>query len=285
MTSKEIQFAKTHLRNHLATTILPHVSDGIWSIYENAHSLCEKNRELEQTLRTFQNLLTRVSVWTDEVLRQEVERIEAASKCNYLEELLTGVFLAYMRAFAAMQYRSSADAIEIEFDKPSIDKFVHELYKQSARNAWQHAYLFKTFGVTSEQQARNRKEIDALLESALDTVIDSFLPWKDIAKNYFKEVQVPPTSSAAAVIGGDLAEESESDEETAPPPTPKAVSFAGGGHDDVDEEEPPAIEIGDDTGSVDLGIESLEVPAPAPPAEESVELSVGDDASTLVLKE
>lgn len=285
MTSKEIQFAKTHLRNHLATTMLPHVSDGIWSIYENAHGLCEKNRELEQTLRTFQNLLTRVSVWTEEVLRQEVERIEAASKCNYLEELLTGVFLAYMRAFAAMQYRSSADAIEIEFDKPSIDKFVHELYKQSARNAWQHAYLFKTFGVTSEQQARNRKEIESLLESALDTVIDSFLPWKDIAKNYFKEVQMPPSSVASVVLGGD--QEEEEDEEHMPPPTSKAVSFAGGGHvENDDEEAPPAIEIGDDTGSVDLGIEALEeAEALAPPADETVELSVGDDAASLVLKE
>jgi hypothetical protein len=280
MTSKEIQFAKTHLRNHLATTILPHISDGIWSIYENAHTLCEKNREVEQTLRTFQNLLTRVSVWTDEVLRQEVERIEAASKCNYLEELLTGVFLAYMRAFAAMQYRSSADAIEIEFDKPTIDKFVHELYKQSARNAWQHAYLFKTFGVPSEQQARNRKEIEVLLESALDTVIDSFLPWKDIAKNYFKEVQMPP--SAAAVMGGGDQDDEDDEEEHAPPPTPKAVTFSGGDDDD----EPPVIEIGDDAGSVDLGIESLEMPTlAAPSADETVELSVGDDSGTLVLKE
>lgn len=280
MTSKEIQFAKTHLRNHLATTILPHVSDGIWSIYENAHSLCEKNREVEQTLRTFQNLLTRVSVWTEDVLHQEVERIETSSNCNYLEELLTGVFLAYMRAFAAMQYRSSADAIEIEFDKPSIDKFVHELYKQSARNAWQHAYLFKTFGVASEQQARNRKEIESLLENALDTVIDSFLPWKDIAKNYFKEVQMP-LGSAAAVLGGD---DEEEEEENVPPPTPKAVSF-GTGHDDEDDE-PPAIEIGDDAGSVDLGIEALEEAAmPAPSADETVELSVGDDSASLVLKD
>ncbi len=60
------------------------------------------------------------------------------------------------------------------------------------------------------------------------------------------------------------------------------MTFSGGDDDD----EPPVIEIGDDAGSVDLGIESLEMPTlAAPSADETVELSVGDDSGTLVLKE
>jgi hypothetical protein len=271
MTTKEIQFAKTHLRNHLATIVLPHVTDGIWSIYENAHTLCEKNREIEQTLRTFQNLLTRVAVWTPEVLRQEVDRIEAASKCEYLEELLTGVFLAYMRAFAAMQYRSSADAIEIEFDKPSLDTFVHELYKQVARGSWTHAYLFKTYGISTEQQARNRKEISQLLEDSLDTVIDSFLPWKDIAKNYFKEVQLPTVPTQ---------EEEEEEEESRPS---REVTFSTA----EEEDGAPALEIGEDAADVDLGVNTLDTPAPPPQPveEEEVNVTVSEDSGTLVLKD
>lgn len=279
MTTKEIQFAKTHLRNHLATVVLPHVTDGIWSIYENAYALCQKNREVEQTLRTFQNLLTRVAVWTPDVLRQEVERIEAASKCEYLEELLTGVFLAYMRAFAAMQYRSSADAIEIEFDKPSLDTFVHELYKQVARGAWTHAYLFKTYGITSEQQARNRKEIQQLLEDSLDTVIDSFLPWKDIAKNYFKEVQLPATP--AAVLPAPEEDDEEDEEEARPS---RGVTFSAPAEEE--EEEAPALEIGEDAADLDLGIAALDAPAPpSSPVEQQVDVTVPEDSGTLVLKE
>jgi hypothetical protein len=278
MTTKEIQFAKTHLRNHLATLILPHVTDGIWSIYENAYALCEKNRELEVTLRTFQNLLTRVAVWTEDVLHQEVERIEASSRCEYLEELLTGVFLAYMRAFAAMQYRSAADTLEIEFEKPTLDKFIHELYKQVARGAWQHAYLFKTYGISSEQQARNRKDIQQILEDSLDTVIDSFLPWKDIAKNYFKEIQVPASTPAAVLPPPpEDEEEDEEDEDVS-----KTVSFAA---PETDEDGIPELEIGDDTGSVDLNLEVLDTPAPpAPPREEAVEVALEESAETLVLK-
>lgn len=278
MTTKEIQFAKTHLRNHLATVVLPHVTDGIWSIYENAYTLCQKNREVEQTLRTFQNLLTRVAVWTPDVLHQEVERIETASKCEYLEELLTGVFLAYMRAFAAMQYRSSADAIEIEFDKPSLDTFVHELYKQVARGAWTHAYLFKTYGVTSEQQARNRKEIQQLLEDSLDTVIDSFLPWKDIAKNYFKEVQVPATPATAIPLPEE--DDDEEEEESARPA--RGVTFSA--PPEEDDEEAPVLEIGDDAVDLDLGVATLDAP-PSSPVEQQVEVTATEESGTLVLKE
>lgn len=282
MSKQEIQFAKTHLRNHLAQLVLPHVSDGIWSIYENAKTVCEKNREIDQTLKTFQNLLTRVAVWNEDVLRQETHRIELATKCEYLEELLTGVFLAYMRAFAAMQYRSSADAIEIEFDKPSLDKFIHELYKQVARGAWTHAYLFKTYGVTTEQQARNRKEINQILEDSIDTVIDSFLPWKDIAKNYFKEVQLPATETVAQTV------EDHDEEEEEDKPKKGGIQWhpeVAEPSEDDDDRVQPALTLEDTMESVELGIEDISEEAPKPPVEESVDLAVpAEGGDSLVLK-
>jgi hypothetical protein len=116
-----------------------------------------------------------------------------------------------MRAFAALQYRSTADSIEIEFEKPTLHKFIHEVYKQVARGAWQHAYLFKTYATPLEQQARNRKDITTMLEDSLDTVIDSFLPWKDIAKNYFKDVPATAAETVAAAAAA-AAEEEEDDE-------------------------------------------------------------------------
>jgi len=48
--------------------------------------------------------------------------------------------------------------------------------------------------VSSEQQSRNRRDIEAMLGGTLDEVIDSFIPWKDISKAYF---QARPTTAAA----------------------------------------------------------------------------------------
>ena len=256
----EAQFAKRHIRNRFSLMVLPHVSEGIWSVYENARTICEKNDQMDQVLKTFQNLLTRIPVWTDEVLQAEVKRSVAASKCSYLEELLTGVLLTYLRAFAAIQYRSTQDSVEVEFERPPLPRFLHEYYKEVARRCWEHAYLFRTIGVPTEQQARNRKQIEEILDSAFDTVLDSFLPWQSIVNTYFS-VQDAPAPTADVI---------QPTETVVPAPAPvpapaepeKKVAFHAEideddeDAEDLDEEtddEHPKIHLSDETLELDLG--------------------------------
>lgn len=179
------EFVKQTMRDNLGRTLIPHVADGLWSIYDNALKACQRNAQPEKTLQTFQNLLTRIPHWNEETLTKEVERIELASKCDYIEDLVLGVFVSYIRAFASLQ-QSDALHVEIPFERPSLPKFIQAYYTASARKCWAAAYLFKTIGVSSEQQARNRRDIEALLETALSEVIDSFIPWRDISKAYFR---------------------------------------------------------------------------------------------------
>jgi hypothetical protein len=232
---EESHFAKRHIRNRFSLMVLPQVSEGIWSVYDNAKSICEKNNQTDQILMTFQNLLTRIPQWTDDVLQAEVKRIIAASKCAYLEELLTGVLLAYLRTFAAVQYRASQDSIEVEFERPPLGRFIHELYKEVARRCWENAFLFRTVGVRSEQQARNRQEIDRIIDTAIDTVLDSFLPWESIVTNYFS---VGDSGDAESVVS----------EAPAPPPAapPSAVKFAETSDTEEDDDDDVVEDEGDD---------------------------------------
>jgi hypothetical protein len=139
----ESETAKLQLREHLATILVPPVTEGFWSVQKTANDLCERNKQPEEVLRTFQNMLTKIPEWSDSVLADEVDRILKVSKCTYLDDLLMGVFLAYMKSFAALQYRGQSSQIKVEFERPNVPKFIHELYKQSARKLWQSAYLFK----------------------------------------------------------------------------------------------------------------------------------------------
>ena len=99
------EFVKQSLRDNLTRTLIPHIADGLWSVYDNAKSACERNGQPEKTLQTFQNLLTRIPQWNVETLDKEVDRIAIASKCDYIEDLLLGVFVSYIRAFASLQQR------------------------------------------------------------------------------------------------------------------------------------------------------------------------------------
>ena len=231
------EFVKQSLRENLARTLVPHVADGLWSVYDSAKAACERNKQPEKTLQTFQNLLTRIPQWTDEILTTEVQRILTASKCDYIEDLLLGVFVSYIRAFAALQ-QADATHVQIDFDRPSLNVFVHGFYKLAARKSWSNAYLFNTIGVKSEQQARNRRDIETILETTLSETIDSFIPWRDISKAYF-QARAP---SAAPVP------EPEPEEETKPP-----VQFAETNDvhefetdDESDEDTPKPIKLGED---------------------------------------
>ena len=179
------EFAKTHLRDHLSSLLIPPVAEGFWSIQTSAKELCERNNQPDQILRTFQNLVTKIPEWSDSTLATEVERIETVSKCTYLDDLIMGVFISYMKSFASLHYTGSAKEIEIDFERPSLSKFVHELYIHSARKLWQTAYLLNV-NVTSEVQARNRQEVEKIIAQCLEQVIRAFLPWKTIAQKYFK---------------------------------------------------------------------------------------------------
>jgi len=276
---EESHFAKRHIRNRFSLMVLPQVSEGIWSVYDNAKSICDKNGQPDQILMTFQNLLTRIPQWTDDVLQTEVKRIIVASKCSYLEELLTGVLLAYLRTFAAVQYRASQDSIEVEFERPPLGRFIHELYKEVARRCWENAFLFRTVGVRSEQQARNRQEIDRIIDTAIDTVLDSFLPWESIVTNYFS---VGDNDSDSVAPAPEPAPEPAP--APAPVPAPQNVKFAETSDTEDDDDAstdsaPPKIQLTEETVDLD-GIADLDE------KEEEVNIQVpeGTGDESLVLK-
>ncbi len=263
----EVQFAKRHIRNRFSLMVLPHITEGLLSVYENARVSCEKNRQIDQTLKTFQNLLTFIPKWDEARLNAEVDRIQTASGCSYLEELLTATLITYLRAFAAVQY-TNAPEIEVEFERPPLPRFIHELYKECARQCWTHAYLFKTYSITMEQQARNRRELETLLDHALDTTLDSFLPWKSIVDKYFKEPPaIPPTQMM------------EEEEKPAAEESKKGVKFASEDEEEDEEEDDestgggPPLQLSEETAELEVeDLEEKEKPEPEEDRESVVDL-------------
>lgn len=243
----DTEFAKVHLREHLGGLVVPPISEGFWSIYTSSKELCERNGQHDQILRTFQNMLTRIPEWSDSTLATEVDRIQKVSKCTYLDDLIMGVFIAYMKSFASLHYRGNSSQIKIEFERPSVAKFIHELYKHSARKLWQVAYLFRTQGISSEQQARNRQEIEQIILNCMEQVIRAFLPWEAIAKNYFvdtpTDVPVVPQEQPNRTVTFE-----EDDEE-------------GDEEDEEEDEQPPKLTLSEEAGTID--VEDLDKPQEA----------------------
>ena len=231
----DVDFAKTHLRDHIASLIITPVSEGFWSIHSSAKDICERNRTEDKVIQTFQNMLSKIPDWSDKTLKTEVDRIKKVTKCNYLDDLLMGVFIAYMKSFASLQDTSGSTDIEIDFENPSLATFIHKLYVESARKLWQSAYLFKTDNVPSEIQARSRKEIENIINQCLEQVIRDFLPWESITRKYFQvKSQTQPTMINEH------------------PTEKKSVSFGDDEDEDEDEERAPPLNISEEEASIEI---------------------------------
>lgn len=248
------EFAKTHLSDHLRSLIIPPVAEGFWSIHKSSKELCERNNQPDQVLRTFQNLLTKIPEWSDSTLAIEVERIEKVTKCTYLDDLIMGVFISYMKSFASLHYRESNKEIEIDFDRPSLALFLHALYIHSARKLWQTAYLLNT-EVPAETHARNRQEVERTIGGCLDQVIREFLPWQAITKKYFGNTNTP------AILPPLEEKIDSSDEEDT-----KNVTFES---DDSDDDH-PKLKISDEDAELDIAEYVSEVVDPMKELENKV---------------
>jgi len=234
----EAEFAKTHLSDHLRSLIVPPIAEGFWSIHKSSKELCERNKQNDQILRTFQNMLTKIPEWSDSTITTEVERIEKVTKCTYLDDLIMGVFISYMKSFASLHSRQSNKEVEIEFDRPSLALFVHTLYIHSARKLWQTAYLLNT-DIPAVDHARNRQEIEKTIGTCLDQVIREFLPWKAITKKYFANDNTP----SVVIPADEDVEESSSDEEEH-----KNVTF----ENEESEDDQPKLKISDEDAVLDI---------------------------------
>lgn len=238
----ESEVAKTQLREHLATLLIPNIAEGFWSIQTAASELCDRNGTPDQVIRTFQNMLTKIPEWSDVTLKTEVDRIQKTTRCSYLDDLMMGVFISYMKAFASLHHHEGSE-ISIDFDRPSLAKFIHECYIQSARKLWQVAYLFKTSGVSSETQARCRQEIETIINQSLEQVIRSFLPWESITRKYFGSSAPAPSVEVIKHEESDSEEEEEEEKK-------KAVSFEN--DDEDDEEAPPPLNVSEEVAVLDI---------------------------------
>ena len=173
--------AKTEYTKQLVNILRPHLYEGIQSIYKDASDLCQENNDSQHILRTFQDLLSNVPKWSQEIIDTEYNRIVDQSKCDWLEDLLTAVFVSHTKILTAIRIGKKHKKINLKV--PKIDNFVHKVYIQVAREFWKTPFLFDECISTTEYQ-RNMKYSEDLISNSINETIRQQLPVKHILKEY-----------------------------------------------------------------------------------------------------
>ena len=174
--------AKREYTNQLIQAIRPFLLSGMLTIYDEAFNVCQENKETDLTMLTFQELLGEIPKWNIVMITEEAERIITDSKCDFLEDLLTAVFVCHTKILTTVRVTDKERQIDLQI--PCVENFLHQVYIEMAREFWKHPYLLNPVDVSKLEYQQNLREAENIIHRCLESTIRRLLPVKDILKKY-----------------------------------------------------------------------------------------------------
>lgn len=168
----------------LLTILTPLIIEGLKSIFNESYDLCKKNNEIDKYLMTFQNFISRIPKWNQNVIEQETKRIIEKSHCGYLEELITCVHIIQLKLLTSARVGQKQKKIDINI--PKLDEFIHKSYIQVARKMYTNVYLFE-INIPPLQMQKNNRELEIIIQECLLNTIRDSIPIENILKAYMDE--------------------------------------------------------------------------------------------------
>jgi hypothetical protein len=148
--------------------------------------VCVENDELSKYLMTFQNFLNNIPKWSSEIVENEKQRIITSSACNYLEDLISCVYINRLKSLTTT--RVGLQQKKINIDIPDLNKFIHKAYINIARKVYVNIYLFEK-DIKPLQIQKNNRELEVLIKECILNTIRESIPIEQILRMYLDETQ------------------------------------------------------------------------------------------------
>lgn len=169
--------ARSEYTKQLATFIVPTLVgwfQQLWSRNANDKLRC---------LALFQTECEEIARWNIDRVQDEVRVLIERTGCDYMEELMTAVFIAHTKILTAVRMSTKQKKLSIHI--PKLDQFVHRIFKEAARSYWKSPFLFMDNGNVVDRQ-KNILQIEAMATEAITTAVRSLLPVKQILRDYLE---------------------------------------------------------------------------------------------------
>jgi hypothetical protein len=173
--------AKSEYTKQLCQYLVPPIQQYFLDLLAEA---TQKEADSKRVLLMFQTLLEDISNWNMDKVQRETGLIVQQSNCDYLEELMTAVFIAHTKVLSAIRLTTKQKKLQIAI--PKLDHFLHRTMTECARLLWSNTYLFSTSAPSMERQ-KNLRQIETFLHEGILQGIRGMLPVKSILREYLKE--------------------------------------------------------------------------------------------------
>jgi len=173
--------AKVEYTSQLVDILYPHMFDGVKSIYDESKLLYRSKGT--PILLIFRELLEKVPIWNGEIIDSECSRIINNSNCDYIDDLITAVFISHTKILTSIGNSKSFQKINLTI--PKTGTFIHKCYINAARELWKNPYLFNE-NVPGHEFQKNNKGIEDIIKRCIENTIRKSLPIKDILKEHLE---------------------------------------------------------------------------------------------------
>ena len=140
--------------------------------------------EKKKVLKKYQDLLSQIPDWNMDKVGRETGKIQEDCRCDYLEELLTAVFIAHTKVLSAIRLSSKNKSIQITV--PKLEHFLHRTLSESARRIWSNVYLFAD-DIPSLEKQKNLRQLEVILDDCVQQAVRGLLPVKNLLRDYLAE--------------------------------------------------------------------------------------------------
>ena len=173
--------AKGEYTRQLCQYLVPALQSYFLELLEDAKL---KEPEVKKVLLKFQQLLEEITDWNVDKVQRETSSIITSTNCDYLDELMTAVFIAHTKVLSAIRLTTKQKKLQITI--PKIDHFIHRTLSECSRILWSNTFLFSESGTSIERQ-KNMRQIESCLTDGVLQAIRTMLPVKSILREYLKE--------------------------------------------------------------------------------------------------
>ena len=168
----------------LSRVIHPLLYEGVQAMFQEAVGICKQSEEEDKYLMTFQNILSRIPKWNEEIIKKETSRIIEKSGCSYLEDLLTCVHIAQLKILSSIRTGKSQKKVEI--DIPKLNGFIHKVYIHISRELYASVYLFEK-GIPPLVFQQNRSKVNEIIKESILNAIRDSIPVEQLLRAYLDE--------------------------------------------------------------------------------------------------
>jgi hypothetical protein len=171
--------ARSEYTKQLCIYLVPAYFQFFLNLLEKAKQISVN--EPKRVLWHFQNLLNEIHDWNMEKVNNEINQINNNSGCDYLEDLLTAVFIAHTKVLTAIRLSSNKKKIQITV--PKVEHFLFKVLCECSKLLWSSTYLFRD-GISSVEKQQNYRTIEQQLTEGIHQAIRSLVPVKSILKDF-----------------------------------------------------------------------------------------------------